>query len=209
MSETKGNGHSAHSAESGPISEQSAASVDQTQDCPQCGGSASAANGANTGEWDKKLKEAENKYLYLYADFENFKKRSFKERAETLKFGWEPIARELLQSVDNLERALVFTENAENTESNGQKGNSENLKNPLKAGLSLCLNEFTNTLKKFGVEPIESKGKAFDPNFHESIGQIPSAAPSGTIVKEEQKGYTLHGRLLRAARVVLSSGIAS
>ena len=138
------------------------------------------------------VKEKEGKYLYLYADFENFKKRSVKERSDLIKFGWESAARELLQTLDNLERALAHT----------PAGTDQNLVN----GLTMVLEEFKSTLKKQGVTEIQSLNQAFDPHFHEAVGQEPSSAPAGTIIKEHLRGYTLHGRLLRASRVILSSG---
>lgn len=146
-------------------------------------------------ELEALAKEKENKYLYLYADFENFKKRSIKERSDLIKYGWEPVARDLLQTVDNLERAL------EHIPANTDKNLTE--------GLNMVLNQFKSSLQKQGVQVIESVGKTFDPNLHEAIGQEPSDLPSGTIVKDVTRGYTLHGRLLRPARVVLSSGVSS
>lgn len=197
MSDTKNNGQSTGT---GRFEDQSSSNGDGSKvESPNAGISPSQ----EIAEWEKKAKEAENRYLYLYADFENFKKRAFKERSDTLKFGWEPIARELLQSVDNLERALGFMQQAE-IDSEKNTGSKQSLS----SGLTLCLTEFLNTLKKFGVEKVETKGRAFDPNFHESIGQAPSELPAGAIVNEEQKGYTLHGRLLRPSRVILSSGIS-
>jgi len=141
---------------------------------------------------ESQVKEKENKYLYLYADFENFKKRSIKERSDSLKFGWESVARELLQTVDNLERALTHI--------------PPNTDKSLVEGLHMVLNQFEAALKKNGVQLIESLEKDFDPNLHEAIGQEKSDLPSGTIVKEHTRGYTLHGRLLRPARVVVSGG---
>jgi molecular chaperone GrpE len=144
---------------------------------------------------EAQVKDKENKYLYLYAEFENFKKRSVKERSDLLKFGWEAPARELLQVVDNLERAL------EHVPPGTDKTLSE--------GLALIVQQFEQTLKKQGITLIESEGKPFDANLHEAVGQEPSELPSGTIVRELLAGYTLHGRLLRPARVVISSGPVS
>ena len=141
---------------------------------------------------ESQVKEKESKFLYLYADFENFKKRTVKERSDLIKFGWESVARDLLQTMDNLERALAHT----------PEGTDQNLVN----GLKMVLDEFKTTLKKQGVLEIQSLNQAFDPNFHEAIGQESNPAAAGTIIKEHLRGYTLHGRLLRAYRVILSSG---
>ena len=143
-------------------------------------------------ELEVQVKDKENKHLYLYADFENFKKRAVKERSDLIKFGWEPVARELLQIVDNLERAL------DHAPSSTDK--------TLMEGLNMILNQFKSTLQKQGVQHIESIKKDFDPNLHEAVGQEESELPSGMIVKEHTRGYTLHGRLLRPARVVVSGG---
>jgi molecular chaperone GrpE len=141
-------------------------------------------------ELESQLKEKESKYVYLYSDFENFKKRTIKERSDLIKFGWENVARELLEVVDNLERAL------EHAPSNTDKSLIE--------GLSMVLNQFRSTLQKQGVQHIESLKKDFDPNLHEAVGQEASDQPTGTVVREHSRGYTLHGRLLRPSRVVIS-----
>ncbi len=164
-------------------------------------GSANGTNGngshehpveAKIAELEAQVKEKESKYLYLYADFENFKKRSVKERSDLIKFGWESVARNLLGVVDNLERALDHM--PENTDAN------------FKQGLNMVLTEFRNTLQKQGVQLIETKDKPFDPNLHEAIATEESDLPQGTIVKDHVRGYTLHGRLLRPAQVVVSAG---
>jgi molecular chaperone GrpE len=145
-------------------------------------------------ELEAQLKEKDGKYLYLYAEFDNFKKRNQKERADLLKFGWENVARDLLQVLDNLDRALQHI--------------PQDTQPVLVDGIRLVQQQFLSTLTRQGVQTIATEGQAFDPNFHEAIGQIPGAQPAGTIVKEEMKGYTLHGRLLRPARVLVSSGVA-
>ncbi len=143
-------------------------------------------------ELEAQVKEKENKYLYLYAEFDNFKKRTIKERSDLIKFGWESVARDLLQTVDNLERALNHVPSGTDKK--------------LVEGLEMVLNQFKSSLQKQGVQPIESLKKNFDPNLHEAVGQEESDLPSGMIVKEHVPGYTLHGRLLRPARVVISGG---
>lgn len=141
-------------------------------------------------ELETQGKEKDSKYVYLYSEFENFKKRGIKERADLIKFGWETVARDLLQVVDNLERALEHA--------------PTHTDRSLIEGLTLVLNQFKSTLQKQGVQHIESVKKDFDPNLHEAVGQEASELPTGTIVKEHSRGYTLHGRLLRPSRVVVS-----
>ena len=186
--------------------ESSSTAMDENQksqhpasETPNSSSEAEGAPSAEVQELQKRIqdleaqvKEKENKYLYLYADFENFKKRTVKERSDLIKYGWESVARDLLQTMDNLERALAHT----------PAETDRNLVN----GLNMVLEEFKSTLKRQGVLEVQSINQIFDPNFHEAVGQEPHAAPAGTIIKEHLRGYTLHGRLLRASRVILSSG---
>lgn len=146
-------------------------------------------------ELEAQVKEKEQKYVYLYADFENYKKRMVKERSDLIKFGWEAGARELLEVIDNLERALAHMPKT-----------SEASHKTLEDGIKMVLNQFRAVLEKQGVHPIKTEDQPFDPNLHEAVGQEPSDQPQGHIVREETKGYTLHGRLLRPSRVILSAG---
>jgi molecular chaperone GrpE len=141
---------------------------------------------------EARVTEEKNKYLYLYADFDNFKKRTVKERSDLLKFGWENVARDLLSVIDNLERAVEHM--PANVDAN------------LRTGIEMTLSQFRSTLERQGVTPITSDGSLFNPDLHEALGQEPSDAAAGTITKTLVKGYTLHGRLLRPSRVVVSTG---
>ncbi|HLD99982.1 MAG TPA: nucleotide exchange factor GrpE [Bdellovibrionota bacterium] len=143
-------------------------------------------------ELELQLKEKDSKYLYLYAEFDNYKKRTLKERSDLIKFGWEPLARELLQVVDNLERASTHL--APGTDK------------ALVEGLGMVLSQLKSNLEKAGIQPVESLNRPFDPNYHEAVGQEPSEQTPGNIVREHNRGYMLHGRLLRPARVVISAG---
>jgi molecular chaperone GrpE len=143
-------------------------------------------------ELEAQVKEKEAKYLYLYADFENAKKRAIKERSDLIKFGWENVARDLLQVVDNLDRAVEHIPTG--TDAN------------FAAGIKMISTQFKAAMQKQGVEEVSSIAKPFDPNLHEAVGQETSEHPEGSISKELSKGYTLHGRLLRPARVLVSSG---
>jgi molecular chaperone GrpE len=143
-------------------------------------------------ETKKQLSELKSKYLYLYADFENFKKGVIRDRAELLKFGWEPVAKDLLENIDNLERAVAHMPPGTD------RGMVE--------GLQLVLHQLKATLEQHGVKVIPVEKMAFDPEFHEAVAQVASDQPSGSIVEQSTTGYTMHGRLLRPARVVVSSG---
>jgi molecular chaperone GrpE len=143
-------------------------------------------------DFQAQLKEKDARYLYLYAEFENYKKRMAKERDDLRKYGSEKLARELLQVIDNLERALAHM--------------PPTTDKTLVDGLHMTLNQFRAVLEKEGVLPVSALGQAFDPNVHEAVAQEASDKPEGTIVNEASKGYTFQGRLLRPARVVVSQG---
>lgn len=151
----------------------------------------SAATEANKPSQEEivklELDEEKKKYLYLYAEFDTFKKRVIKERSELIKFGTEPLIREMLMVVDNLERALEHTTDT----------------SALVTGIKMVVQQFADTLMKFGVQKIATEKAKFDPEKHEAVGQEPVDSPEldGCIVKEFQKGYLLHGRLLRPAKV--------
>jgi molecular chaperone GrpE len=147
---------------------------------------------AQLKEKEAQAKEKESKYVYLYAEFDNFKKRAIKERSDLIKFGWEPVARDLLQNLDDLERALSHI--------------PPTVDKNLALGLQMVANQYKSTLQKQGVQPVESLQKEFDPNFHEAVGQEESDAPENTIIHEHTRGYTLHGRLLRPSQVTVSAG---
>lgn len=183
----------------GPISSIAMSENETNSNTEKNSASAETPNGHSTQTEDPiqaltaKVKEAEQKYVYLYAEFENYKKRAIKERQDIIKFGWENVAVELLGVLDNLDRALQFA-NPETTDKN------------LLTGLQMVAQQFKSTLEKNGVTPVASIDQAFNPEFHEGIGQVASEKPQGTVVQEHLKGYTLHGRLLRPARVMVSQG---
>ena len=133
--------------------------------------------------------------LRVSADFENFKKRSFREADDFRKYANELLLMELLTVVDNLERAIQST------------SNEQNAAGCLVEGVDMTLKALLKIFEKFSVKPIESVGKPFDPNYHQAMMQEPSDLyPESTIVREFQKGYLLHDRLLRPSMVVVSKG---
>jgi molecular chaperone GrpE len=139
-----------------------------------------------------KLAELNDRHLRLAADFDNFRKRVSKERAEDRKFASEHLVRQLLDAFDNLERALAHAGKAD--------------KEALVQGVSLVESIILQTLEKFGIKRFSAVGQAFDPAFHEAVQEVPSELPAGAVLFEVHKGYTYHDRLLRPARVVLSHG---
>jgi molecular chaperone GrpE len=164
------------------------------------GGSVADAAAAPLSEIDQlrqqlqaKTEEASrNNDLHLRerADLENFKKRMVREKAEALRFACEPLIRELLPVVDNLERAVEHA---------GGKGES------LVEGVRLVLKSLLDTLERYGVRRIEAAGEQFDPARHQAMAQVesPEHGPN-QVVQQHHSGYLLHDRLLRPALVTVS-----
>jgi len=134
-----------------------------------------------------------DKWLRLGAEFENFKKRNQKEKADLMKFGNESLLKSLLPVLDNLGRAI-------------QHGKAAKENASLLEGVELVQKEFLTILDKFGVKPIQAEGEVFDPEKHEAISQQESDLESNRVVSAVQDGYLYHDRLLRPARVIVSRG---
>lgn len=133
-----------------------------------------------------------SKFYYLAAEMENMKRRHEKDRENLLKFGNERIISSMVSVLDDLDRSLEHAEKED-----------ENFKD-LIVGLEMVRKNFHEVLTRNGLEPVESIGKEFDPNFHEAMAQQPAEGKKdGEILTEFQKGYTLNGRLLRPAKVIV------
>jgi molecular chaperone GrpE len=146
--------------------------------------------------------ENRDKLLRVAADFENFKKRMEREHATMMKYAGEYILREMLPVVDNLERAVEHGTNNEG--SDAEKGFTA-----LFEGVELTLKSLRNSLEKFEVKPVESIGQPFDPNQMEAMTMEASdTIPASHVITEFEKGYFYKDRLLRAAKVIVSSGKA-
>lgn len=148
-------------------------------------------------EKERELTEEKDRYLRLFADFDNYKKRVLKEKNEIYDYGFESLLKELLPILDNFERALESAR--KQREDNGGCDLSGIID-----GLELILNQWLAFLGRYGVKQMEAVGKPFDPNLHEAIGQVEGGEDSqGKVVSEAEKGYLLKNRLLRPARVVV------
>jgi molecular chaperone GrpE len=136
--------------------------------------------------------ELQDKYLRLAAEFENYKRRAQRDQREYVQFANEGFLKELLPIVDNLERAIQASKEQRESER-------------LVQGVELTLKQCLETLMKFGVRPIDSVGKLFDPALHQAVARVESTnAPENTVLEEYQKGYLLHDRVLRAAMVAVA-----
>jgi molecular chaperone GrpE len=147
---------------------------------------------------EQQLKESEDKYLRVHADFENIKKRLEKEKYAAIDYASEKFAKDLLSPIDTLEMALAAEEAASNL-------SSEDLLAKLKEGVELTIKNFYTAFDKHNISIVETDGE-FDPNFHNAIMQVDSEEKeSGEIVQVLQKGYMLKDRLLRPAMVSIAN----
>jgi len=155
---------------------------------------ASGGEDARVAALEQELAEAKDRTLRVAADLENFRKRALKDREEAHHFGHQNLVKDLLPSVDNLERAVDHARKSGEESASG-----------LLEGVELVLRELHSVLSKHGVTPIEALGQPFDPALHEAMAQVPDGSqPPGTVVEVFQRGYQLRARLLRPARVVVS-----
>ncbi|MBC8283014.1 MAG: nucleotide exchange factor GrpE [Nitrospinae bacterium] len=139
---------------------------------------------------DEEILKQKDTFLREKAELENFKKRLTKEKEDFVQFANERLLKELVQIEDNLERAMA-----------APNATLESLKE----GVELIQKQFSAFLKNQKVEPIDALGKPFDPNLHEVLNQQESEEhEEGTVIQEYSKGFTLNGRILRSAKVVIS-----
>lgn len=142
---------------------------------------------------EEEVKEAEDKYLRLYAEFENFKKRKNQEIETNNKYKSQSVISSILPSLDNLERALEATEETEATEA-------------LLKGVTMVYEGIQNALKNEGVEVVTPTGEQFDPNYHQAVMQDSDEdKESGIVLETFQKGYTLKDRVIRPAMVKVNN----
>ena len=145
---------------------------------------------------EQQLKDSEDKYLRVHADFENIKKRLEREKYQAIDYASEKFAKDLLAPIDTLEMALKSA--------NVDLDAAELLKK-LKEGIELTIKNFNTTFEKHNISKIETDGE-FDPNVHNAVMQVDSADhESGQIVAELQKGYMLKDRLLRPSMVSIAN----
>ncbi len=142
-------------------------------------------------EKTREASENFDKWLRLRAEFENFKKRVQKEKADLMKFGNESLLKNMLPILDNLERAV-------------DHGKEVKQNAPLLEGVQITLKQFLNTLERFGVKAIPAVGEGFDPEKHEAVSQVESDQEPNRVISEIQRGYLFHDRLLRPAKVIVS-----
>ena len=144
---------------------------------------------------EEKIEELEDKLLRTVAEMDNMRKRSDKERSEAYKIGASIFIKDMLPIIDNLQRALTSFVDDEGSDTKS-----------FVDGTNAILRDFESLLDKTGVKTINPEGEKFDPNFHEAMFEIPSDEhEAGIILQVIEQGYVLENRLLRAAKVGVST----
>jgi molecular chaperone GrpE len=133
--------------------------------------------------------------LRSQADFENYKKRAAREKEDAVKYANSSLLQRLVSILDNFELGLAAAK-------------TESERSPIYSGMVLVQKQLNDLLEENGLQAIEAEGKKFDPNLHEAIAHEPSDTPEGTVIRQARRGYRFKDRLLRPARVVVSSGPA-
>ncbi len=141
-------------------------------------------------EMGEKLAEMNDKYVRLYSEYENYRKRTNMEKADLIMNGGKEMIKAVLPVVDDMERALQAMDDSEGA----------------KEGITLIYNKLMTILSQKGLKPIEAKGQKFDENLHEAVTQFPAAEESqkGCVVDVVEKGYYLNEKVLRYAKVVVA-----
>ena len=133
-----------------------------------------------------------DRYMRLMADFDNFRKRQIREREEWIKRANEGLLADFLPVVDHLDIALSKEKDANN---------------PFVTGIKMVYDQFVAALEKNNVVPVDAKGQPFNPEWHEALSQVPSeTVPANEVIEQFKRGWSLAGRLLRPAQVIVSSG---
>ncbi|MBR4498095.1 MAG: nucleotide exchange factor GrpE [Bacteroidales bacterium] len=138
------------------------------------------------------LEELKDKHLRLQAEFDNYRRRTLKEKAELISSAGEKVLKDLLPVIDDLDRAMESTATAQDVAA-------------VREGLDLIVNKFQNFLKNNGVSEIEAKEQDFDADKHEAVTKFPAPSEDlkGKVIDVVQKGYTLNGKVMRFAKVVV------
>lgn len=141
---------------------------------------------------DEKYNDLNNRFLRLYAEFENFRKRTNKERLDIINNANADLLKDLIPVIDDFERAITNNEGSEDVVS-------------IKEGFSLIYNKYKGILNTKGLKPMESKGEVFDPEVHEAVANMPTEDKElkGKIIDDLEKGYFLNEKVLRYAKVVV------
>jgi molecular chaperone GrpE len=149
---------------------------------------------AETNKIGSELAELKDKYLRLYADFENFRRRTAKEKLDLISNANEGLLQALIPVVDDFERAMQSIDKTDDVAA-------------VKEGVSLIYNKLFKTLESKGLKPMTSKGEPFNADLHESVTQFPAPSDDlkGKVIDEIEKGYYLNDKVIRFAKVIVGS----
>lgn len=138
------------------------------------------------------LEKEKKEYLFLMAEFDNFRKRNVKERGELIKNASESVMKQLLPIVDDMERGLEATKNVEDPQA-------------IREGMQLIYNKLVKVLEQNGVKAIESSGSEFNPELHEAIAMVPveDESQKGKVIDTLTKGYMINDKVLRHSKVAV------
>lgn len=159
---------------------------------PEATGNENSDN--STAALQAKVAELNDKYLRLYSEFDNFRKRTIREKQELTKTAGEDVFKSILPVIDDFERAL-------------KSGLDTTDVKAIQEGVQLIYNKLKHNLQQKGLEQMESVGKDFDPDVHEAITNIPAPSEDmkGKVIDEVEKGYSLNGKIIRFAKVIVGS----
>jgi molecular chaperone GrpE len=172
------------------LSDETDPGFDATQASAQ--GAAPKAGPGSVEELTAQLAKARNDFLYLYADFENYKKNAIKERVDLRKYGSERLVVDLLNILDVFETALALDPNPENMQA-------------FRKGIEMTATELKSTLQRNGIEELPGLGSPFNPSHHEALSSEETAdLPPGHVSRVFKKPYKLHERVVRPGQVVVA-----
>lgn len=172
------------------------AESDPQSESPNADAAAPEEKESEVDKLKRELEEMRDKFLYLQADYQNYRKRTAKDIADARIYGAAGVLEPFLTVYDFLNMAKAAAEKSDNIES-------------IRQGLNMILGEYVKALDENGVKKVTTVGSKFDPELHEAVANEPSdTIPEGEIIREWSGGYQYGSRLLRPARVVVSSGPA-
>jgi molecular chaperone GrpE len=145
-------------------------------------------------DFEAKIAELNDKYLRLYSEFDNYRKRTIKEKSDIIRSAGEDVFKAIIPAIDDFERAIKANETVMEVET-------------IKEGMNLIYNKFKNTCLSKGLEPMDCIGKPFDPDIMEAITHIPAPTEDmkGKVVDDVEKGYKLGDKVIRFAKVVVGN----
>lgn len=168
--------------------------AEATEEVPQADAFVAETATADREKIGSELAELKDKYLRLYADFDNFRRRTAKEKLDLISNANEGLLKALIPVVDDFERAMQSIDQTDDITA-------------VKEGVSLIYSKLYKTLEGKGLKPMVSKGEPFNADLHESVTQFPAPSDDlkGKVIEEIEKGYYLNDKVIRFAKVIVGS----